>query len=219
MEWNWEGQMSIINKYLLTTEASMGRPTVKKQDIENSAIHLFATNGLAGTTVKDIANAAGVTEGALYRHYSGKNEMALELYDREANLFVGGIRAALDDKTKSLPQRFHEMITYIYDYYQNNPDKLFFVLLSRQNFPDQTKKGLSQNLNRDLMLTGYIEREMEIGAIEQDDPLLKMALVRGMILEPIMIHRYMSTDQWPSAFIEKVTAACLKVLGLRETNS
>ena len=61
----------------------MGRPAVKKHDIEEAAIRLFARRGLAATTVKDIAGAAGVTEGALYRHWPGKNDMAWELYHRE----------------------------------------------------------------------------------------------------------------------------------------
>ncbi|NIT14444.1 MAG: TetR family transcriptional regulator, partial [Candidatus Dadabacteria bacterium] len=34
-------------------------------------------------TIKDIANNAGCSEGALYRHYTSKEEMAWILYKRE----------------------------------------------------------------------------------------------------------------------------------------
>ena len=66
----------------------MARPVVKRDDIEEAAIRLLATKGLAATTIRDIAAAAGVAEGALYRHYSGKDDMAWRLYCREVAAFT-----------------------------------------------------------------------------------------------------------------------------------
>ena len=60
----------------------MARPLKKKDDIEKAAIKLFATKGLARTVIKDIAREAEVTEGALYRHYTGKDEMAWKLFNK-----------------------------------------------------------------------------------------------------------------------------------------
>ena len=59
----------------------MARPAVKKQIIEETAIRLFATQGLARTTTKDIAREASVAEGALYRHWPSKDAMAWALFD------------------------------------------------------------------------------------------------------------------------------------------
>ena len=196
----------------------MARPAIKKQDIENGAIRLFATNGLAGTTIKDIATEAGVTEGALYRHYSGKNEMARELYSREAKIFFSGFKPILDDEAKTFPQRMHDVISFIYDYYQENPDRLIFVVLTRQSFPGQAERGASQVFDRDMMIAEYFRKEMERGTTEKDDPLLIMALIRGMILEPIMMHRCGSLNQWPAKYVNEITQACLKVLGSKDMN-
>ena len=68
----------------------MARPAAKRHSMEQAAIALFARKGLSSTTIKDIAAGAGVTQGALYRHYSGKTQMAWELYSREVDLFLEG---------------------------------------------------------------------------------------------------------------------------------
>jgi AcrR family transcriptional regulator len=37
--------------------------------IEQAAVQLFVEKGVAETTIKDIARAVGLSQGALYRHY------------------------------------------------------------------------------------------------------------------------------------------------------
>lgn len=46
------------------------------------ALRLFAGRGLAATGIREIARAAGVTNPALYRHFDGKEALALELFVR-----------------------------------------------------------------------------------------------------------------------------------------
>jgi AcrR family transcriptional regulator len=46
-----------------------------RQRILAAAIELFAANGYAGTSVRDIAEAVGMTKAALYYHFSSKEEI------------------------------------------------------------------------------------------------------------------------------------------------
>src|SRR5262249_12859990 len=48
--------------------------------IEAEALRLFAERGIAGTSIRDIASAVGVAEGALYRHFASKDELARRLF-------------------------------------------------------------------------------------------------------------------------------------------
>lgn len=48
--------------------------------IERAALKLFVHGGIDASTTRDIAEKAGVSEGALYRHYKGKDELALSLF-------------------------------------------------------------------------------------------------------------------------------------------
>ncbi|HJZ17361.1 MAG TPA: helix-turn-helix domain-containing protein, partial [Stellaceae bacterium] len=51
-----------------------------KTKVERAAVELFAANGFDGVSIADIATAAGVSQGALYRHYPSKEELAWALF-------------------------------------------------------------------------------------------------------------------------------------------
>lgn len=51
----------------------------RKADILASVLPLFAMKGFAATTTKDLAKAAKVSEGLLYKHFPGKESMYREL--------------------------------------------------------------------------------------------------------------------------------------------
>ncbi|MBP1672645.1 MAG: transcriptional regulator, TetR family [Bacteroidetes bacterium] len=74
------------------TQKKMGRPPVKngeqstKDKIFNTAIDLFAEKGYNSTPIRDISNALGLTEGAIYRHYSNKEELLNAIFKYAENL-------------------------------------------------------------------------------------------------------------------------------------
>ena len=47
--------------------------------ILQAALHLFARQGYDGTTTKDLANAANVAEGTLFRHFANKKAILIEV--------------------------------------------------------------------------------------------------------------------------------------------
>ena len=56
------------------------QPSVSRRDelLELAAV-MFAERGLRATTVRDIADSAGILSGSLYHHFSSKEEMVDEL--------------------------------------------------------------------------------------------------------------------------------------------
>lgn len=59
-------------------------PTVPKENetetrILKAAERLFARNGYGGTTTRDLAQAAGVAEGTLFRHFDSKKAILVEV--------------------------------------------------------------------------------------------------------------------------------------------
>lgn len=55
-------------------------PPAKRQ-ILRAAMKLFSEHGLAGTSIRDIAQESGYTNPALYKHFAGKEELALHLFE------------------------------------------------------------------------------------------------------------------------------------------
>ena len=58
------------------------RPTEARQrELIDHARKILANHGMDGLTTKALARAAGITEGAIYRHFRSKNDILLGLID------------------------------------------------------------------------------------------------------------------------------------------
>ncbi|MGV0790368.1 TetR family transcriptional regulator KstR2 [Mycolicibacterium sp. XJ1819] len=55
------------------------QPVSRRDELLELAAVMFAERGLRATTVRDIADSAGILSGSLYHHFSSKEEMVDEL--------------------------------------------------------------------------------------------------------------------------------------------
>ena len=58
-----------------------------RERIDRTALELFAEKGVDQTTIGDIARGAGISEGAIYRHYASKDELIWGLFLRQLHRF------------------------------------------------------------------------------------------------------------------------------------
>lgn len=65
----------------------------RRDEVLKIAAELFATKGFKNTTVRDIADAAGILSGSLYHHFDSKESMVDELLDT----FQQGLFAEYDE--------------------------------------------------------------------------------------------------------------------------
>src|SRR5258707_665010 len=56
------------------------RSTGVRTKVERAALDLFAEKGVDGVSIAEIAQAAGVSQGALYRHHPSKEDLAWALF-------------------------------------------------------------------------------------------------------------------------------------------
>jgi AcrR family transcriptional regulator len=56
----------------------------RRQHLIDAALHLFATNGFRGTTTKAIAQAAGVSEGIIFRYFPRKEDLYTAILNHKA---------------------------------------------------------------------------------------------------------------------------------------
>src|ERR1700704_1390859 len=60
----------------------MGKAEDTKARVERAALTLFVARGVAETTTKEIAMAASIAEGTIYRYFPSKEGLALDLFLR-----------------------------------------------------------------------------------------------------------------------------------------
>lgn len=72
-------------------KAAAGKVSQRQETFDRimaAALDLFVTKGYEGTTVDQIAEAAGLTKGAIYFHFSNKGDMFEALLDQVERNFV-----------------------------------------------------------------------------------------------------------------------------------
>lgn len=76
-------------------------------ELSKAARRLFVAKGYAGTTLDEVAGAAGVTKGAVYHHFSGKRDLFRAVYEQEQHSLAEVSLAAYQRK-RDPRQGFYE---------------------------------------------------------------------------------------------------------------
>ncbi|MDP1556402.1 MAG: TetR/AcrR family transcriptional regulator [Hyphomonas sp.] len=157
------------------------KPRVRnaKPKIERAALKLFIHEGVDAATTREIADKAGVSEGALYRHYKGKDELALSLFQATHNRLAQLIAEALTS-TGSLEVKVHAAVT-AYCKLADEDFLLFsFHLVSMNRYLPYDKRREDDPVSiTERIITGL----MEARTIPKGDPALKAAMALGVVMQ------------------------------------
>lgn len=83
-------------------ERDTGQPNNRRGELLELAAAMFAERGLRATTVRDIADAAGILSGSLYHHFSSKEEMVDELLRGFLDWLFARYREIMDTEANAL---------------------------------------------------------------------------------------------------------------------
>jgi AcrR family transcriptional regulator len=167
----------------------MARPS-REQHIRGAALSCFARLGYEGTRVRHIADEAGVSEAALYRHWKSKEELA-------ASLFADGMRAyaaALEEAAEPpgpTPDRLARAIRRMLDLYRDEPNLSVFLIEQQPRFIGALPPRFPYPLH-------VVERVIKAGQrakeVKPGDPRLIAAIALGCVTRPILVSRY--SQRW-----------------------
>ncbi|KYG96515.1 TetR/AcrR family transcriptional regulator [Paenibacillus jamilae] len=150
----------------------------KKKDILQAAMCLFATKGIDGISVKEIGEAAGVTDAAIYKHFKSKDSMALEVFGQYCNSYTTLIDF-YRKQSGSFVSRFHQLVDEVLN--MHDEDQYGLLLLS-QHHELYVEASQSQNVRQPLeALTEFIEQGIQQGELPKQDAQLSGVLIIGAI--------------------------------------
>src|SRR5947208_3285828 len=107
-------------------KASRGSDSERRAELLELAARMFAERGFRATTVRDIADAAGILSGSLYHHFDSKESMVdeiltgfqEELFGRYEEIVARGrgpretLEAVVTASFESIDQHHHEVAIY-----------------------------------------------------------------------------------------------------------
>jgi AcrR family transcriptional regulator len=152
----------------------MPRPS-QKDKILQAAVECFAELGYDATRVRHVAERAGVSEAALYRHFPSMQALAGELYLHHFAAFA----ARLDEATAAGPasERLRRAVRATLASYRADAAAFTFAVLRTTTSIPRLPPG-----------TRYpIEIIEQVIAAGQDEGELRAAIFFGCVLRPIIV--------------------------------
>ncbi len=162
------------------TEAEK-KPRVRnaRPKIERAALKLFIHDGVDAATTREIAEKAGVSEGALYRHYKGKDELALSLF-METHNRLGTMMATALSGDGTLDEKVHAAVKAYCELADADFLLFSFHLVSMHRYLPYDKRRDNDPVSiTERIISGL----MDEGLIPRGDAALKAAMALGIVMQ------------------------------------
>ncbi|MCK0207253.1 TetR/AcrR family transcriptional regulator [Starkeya koreensis] len=177
-----------------------GRTGDTRARIEAAAVALFARKGVDGTSVRDIAEQVGVSEGALYRHFPSKEELARELFLTRYAALAGEI-CAVEAGQGSREAKIAAVVGLACRLFDAEP-ALFAYLLIHQHahlahVPDEAEANVVEAVARLLRGAGVPAERLGLAS----------ALALGCVVQPAVFALYGRIDGPLAAQADAIAAA------------
>lgn len=166
----------------------------RRLQILRVAMRLFSHRGFRGTTTKEIAKAAGVSEAMVFRHFATKEDLYSAILDQKA--CAGGLdpRELVGDAIKQKDDRavFEGLANGLMSHHQNDTE--FLRLLTHSALEEhQLADMFWETTVREMydFLGGYIRERQHDGAFREIDTAIVVRSFLGMI-----IHHSLNNTLW-----------------------
>lgn len=167
----------------------------RRLQILRVAMRLFSQRGFRGTTTKEIAHAAGVSEAMVFRHFATKEELYSAILDHKACLHdaLDPLQKVADAIRRKDDHAVFEGIA-LDALNQHDCDPQFQRLLLHSALEEH---GLAQMFWEKFVrrvyhaLRGYIRERQRDGALIKIEPLIIVRAFVGMI-----IHHSLNNNLW-----------------------
>ena len=164
----------------------MPRSAGVKAKVERAAVDLFAANGFDGVSIADIAAMAGVSQGALYRHYPSKEELGWALFST-AYLRTGEELDRIRTGEDEFEAAVTAMIAHFCALYDEDPALFRFMLITQHGFLPRIPSGSRTPVDA---VADLVRDAVAKNRLKPLDPALGAAVIMGVILQSATFHIY-----------------------------
>jgi AcrR family transcriptional regulator len=193
----------------------------RRRQIAEVAMRLFSERGFRGTTTKEIAQAAGVSEAIIFRHFATKEELYTAIIDfkgcggagpspvagrPEEPAIIDEIRGVVAEALEASDDLavFQGVALHMLEHHEEDPDflrLLMYIALENHSlgsvFWDKNVRVLYE------FLGGYVRRRQREGAFRDVDPYAAVRVFLGSVIHHSLVNLLWDKD--PARRIFRVT--------------
>jgi AcrR family transcriptional regulator len=156
----------------MARKRSLDEGPVLHGQIMAASARLFYENGYAATSIRDIAEAVGISSSTMYHHFTNKQEVLHAIVLRFMTDFVEATCSTLSDSGMSPAERISRTVrTHIEFSDERRPEMLVGNPIRTALAPDQREEGIRlqtvyHNAVRDTIAAGVRDGEFRVGDVE-----------------------------------------------------
>jgi AcrR family transcriptional regulator len=171
----------------------------RREQILNTAVELFSQHGFKGTTTKQIAAAAGVSEAMVFRHFATKDELYAAIINSKAcsdgtsRFPWDGNTAVLQAIEKNDDHAFFSGVALAaLDKHQEDVAFMRLLIYSALEEHDLAERFFHEFVEEVYeFIGGYIAKRQKDGAFRRMDPRVAVRSFLGML-----IHHSLNNILW-----------------------
>jgi len=184
----------------------------KLYQVKSFALKAIVDKGYHGATISYIAKQSGVSDGYLYRHYSNKNELVIELFKETMGYFHTLIFNLIESENK-ISEILKKSFQFLADTSSETPEKTAFIFIMDHDhnfaFPEVIKDNfvkIGQKLWAKGIQTGEISNKRSIEDV--------LTITFGMPVKMLEMRRKGIISNKPLSLhdIENIVEMCLNAL-------
>ena len=169
----------------------------RRQQIVSVAAKLFSQKGFSGTTTKEIAEGAGVSEAIIFRHFATKDELYAEILDYKVRQSSERVKAQLEEAEERKDDRafFGSLAFEMLDFHSKDQTFMRLLLYSALEGHDLSEIFFN-SAARDIKdhIRRYIKQRIADGAFRRIDPVVAARAFVGMVLHQAQVRNIFQGD-------------------------
>lgn len=180
----------------------------RKERIVVAAGSLFAKKGFKGTTTKEVARAAGISEAVIFRYFADKSSLYAAIINRCCDDKHGNLKLEARLKGKSGKEAFIAIADYFMEIYAEDTTfarLLLFSALEKHRFSDMFIE--SRGLETLGLICALIKDGIKKSEFDKIDPELSARAFLGMVLHYCMTQEILGFKRFFSRPRKKVAEA------------
>jgi AcrR family transcriptional regulator len=173
------------------------RGETRRKQIVAVAAKLFASRGFSGTTTKEIAEGAGVSEAIIFRHFASKDKLYAAILDDKVKQGTERIKAQLEEAASRKDDRafFGSLALEMLEFHCKDQTFMRLLLFSALEghelssiFFDSTARDIKNHIRK------YIKQRSLDGAFRSIDPAIAARAFVGMVLHQVQARTIFKDD-------------------------
>jgi AcrR family transcriptional regulator len=98
-----------------------------KQELVNTAVHLFTTQGFDSTTTAELAFATGITEPVIYYYFKNKEDLFTYILIKTFDIYFSRLDA-LDKPSQTQFEKIANLIRFHFRFVKDFPQETFMIV-------------------------------------------------------------------------------------------